>query len=74
MAALAQRALTNYHPVARTPSRLITLARAWQRWRAITRERRVLAGLSEYELKDFGATRGDVERELSVPFWKYPPI
>jgi len=72
MAALALRSLTNYHPAAH--SRLAMLATTFRRWRNITRERRVLAGLNDYELKDFGATRGDVERELARPFWRSPQI
>jgi uncharacterized protein YjiS (DUF1127 family) len=73
MAALAQRVLTNYHPkVSARPSPLAVLAARLRQWHRLSSERRALARLSDYELKDFGATRGDVERELSVPFWKYP--
>jgi len=39
---------------------------AWQR-RA--EERAVLAGLSEYQLKDIGLDRGQVVLESSKPFW-----
>jgi len=75
MTALAQRALTNYHlTAAPRQSRLAVLAARLRHWQRISRERRVLAGLNDYELKDFGANRGDVERELSIPFWKYPPV
>ena len=75
MATLVQRSLTNYH-LAATPRRglLATLAASLRHWRRISRERQTLAGLSDYELKDFGATRGDVERELARLFWKYPPV
>ena len=75
MAVLVQRTLTNYHPIA-APRRslLAALAARLRYWHRIGRERRVLADLSDYELKDFGATRGDVHRELSIPFWKYPQV
>ncbi len=74
MATLVQRSLTNYHPTASIPSRLAVLAARLRRWHRVSRERHQLALLSDYELKDFGATRGDVERELSRSIWKYPPI
>ena len=75
MAALVQRSLTNYHLTAAPPRGLLAaLAARLRHWNRISHERRVLAGLSDYELKDFGANRGDVERELAKPFWRYPPI
>ena len=32
--------------------------------------RRELAMLSDYELRDIGLTRNDVDRELMKPFWR----
>ena len=75
MAALVHTSLTNYH-LAATPRHglLAALAVGLRHWRRISRERQALAGLSDYELKDFGATRGDVERELARPVWRLPPV
>jgi uncharacterized protein YjiS (DUF1127 family) len=36
-------------------------------------ERAALARLSPRELADFGASTGDVYRELSTPFWRAQP-
>ena len=48
-------------------SRLIANLRLWRRR---IDERAALAKLSPRELADFGATTGDVYRELSTPFWR----
>ena len=74
MAVLAQRTLTNYHLAAPRRGLLATLTARLRHWHRINRERQVLAHLTDYELKDFGATRGDVERELRKPLWRYPQI
>jgi uncharacterized protein YjiS (DUF1127 family) len=34
------------------------------------RQRRDLAALSDHNLRDIGLTRGDVEIEISKPFWR----
>lgn len=39
-------------------------------WRRRARERRRLAELSDYELRDFGASSVDRFHELSKPFWR----
>jgi uncharacterized protein YjiS (DUF1127 family) len=39
-------------------------------WRRRIYERRALASLTPRELADFGATTGDVYRELATPFWR----
>jgi uncharacterized protein YjiS (DUF1127 family) len=78
MAGFAYPSLTN--------SQLSTLARAGRRgwplsrlvatlrlWRRRIDERAALAKLSPRELADFGATTGDVHRELSTPFWRAQP-
>jgi uncharacterized protein YjiS (DUF1127 family) len=41
-----------------------------QIWRQRVRDRRSLAGLSDYELNDIGITRADRFHELSKPFWR----
>ncbi|HEY1720099.1 MAG TPA: DUF1127 domain-containing protein [Magnetospirillaceae bacterium] len=46
---------------------LLDLVRLWRR-RA--RERAELAGLTEYELHDFGASRSAVAGEMKKPFWR----
>ena len=51
-------------------SRLVTNLRLWRRR---IDERAALARLSPRELADFGATTGDVYRELSTPFWRAQP-
>jgi uncharacterized protein YjiS (DUF1127 family) len=39
-------------------------------WFRHVESRRSLAMLSDYELRDIGLTRNDVERELIKPFWR----
>jgi len=39
-------------------------------WRRRARERRLLAGLSHEQLKDFGLSRADALREAAKPFWR----
>jgi uncharacterized protein YjiS (DUF1127 family) len=39
-------------------------------WFMRVESRRTLAMLSDYELRDIGLTRNDVERELMKPFWR----
>jgi uncharacterized protein YjiS (DUF1127 family) len=51
-------------------ARLIATFRLWRRR---IDERAVLAMLSDRELADFGATRADVYREQSTPFWRAQP-
>lgn len=38
-------------------------------WQRRAEERSVLAGLSDYQLKDIGLSRGQVTAESSKPFW-----
>jgi len=38
-------------------------------WRGRFRSRRELEELSDASLRDIGITRGDVHRELHMPFW-----
>jgi uncharacterized protein YjiS (DUF1127 family) len=39
-------------------------------WQYQARQRRQLLGLSDRDLKDFGAGRADAEREGCKPFWQ----
>jgi uncharacterized protein YjiS (DUF1127 family) len=39
-------------------------------WRERARERRQLAGLSEFQLRDIGLSRAEVEIELMKRFWR----
>ncbi|WP_462383931.1 DUF1127 domain-containing protein [Pseudomonas sp. Marseille-QA0892] len=51
------------------------LVRAFKRiarWRALARQRRALASLSEEALKDIGLTRAEQEAEWKRPFWDDP--
>jgi uncharacterized protein YjiS (DUF1127 family) len=41
-----------------------------RQWFMRAESRRELAMLSDYELRDIGLTRNDVERELMKPFWR----
>jgi uncharacterized protein YjiS (DUF1127 family) len=41
-----------------------------QLWRERKRQRRALAGLSDYMLKDMGLTRGGVVMESGKRFWE----
>lgn len=79
MAGLATTSLINSQPLAARPwgegrpgllARIVSTVRAW---RQRSRERRVLASLTERELADFGASTADVYRELSAPFWRALP-
>lgn len=45
---------------------LLVLEDAWEK----ARQRRDLAGLSEFDLKDLGWTRSDAAAELAKPFWR----
>jgi uncharacterized protein YjiS (DUF1127 family) len=40
-----------------------------RQWFMRVNSRRQLAMLSDYELRDIGLTRSDVNRELMKPFW-----
>jgi uncharacterized protein YjiS (DUF1127 family) len=79
MAGLATTSLINSQPLAARPWRdgrrglLARIASTVRHWRQRSRERRVLAGLTERELADFGASTADVYRELATPFWRALP-
>lgn len=51
-----------------------TIVRQLQRWRDLYRQRRQLAALSDFMLKDIGLSRADAEREASRPFWDDGPL
>jgi uncharacterized protein YjiS (DUF1127 family) len=39
-------------------------------WKSRSRERQLLAQMSDSELKDIGASRYDAEMEIRKPFWR----
>jgi uncharacterized protein YjiS (DUF1127 family) len=39
-------------------------------WRERARQRRQLAAMDDYLLKDIGLTRADVDHEAGKPFWR----
>jgi uncharacterized protein YjiS (DUF1127 family) len=39
-------------------------------WRRRAAGRETLRGLSDYDLRDIGVTRAEVERECTKPFWR----
>lgn len=51
-----------------------TIVRQLQRWRDLYQQRRQLAALSDFMLKDIGLSRADAEREASRPFWDDGPL
>lgn len=51
-----------------------TIVRQLQRWRDLYRQRRQLAALSDFMLKDIGLSRADAEREANRPFWDDGPL
>ncbi len=77
MAVIAFPSLTNSQPLGGRSGAgrrtLAHLAATLLLWRRRIRERRALAGLTERELADFGATTADVYRELATPFWRAQP-
>ena len=44
-----------------------------RRWLEAARQRRQLATLNDYMLRDLGLTRADAEHEAARPFWDVPP-
>lgn len=49
---------------------LIGIVRAWRRARERARVRRLLATMSERELRDIGISHGERVYEVSQPFWR----
>ena len=43
-----------------------------RRWLETARQRRQLAALSDYMLRDLGLTRAHAEQEAARPFWEVP--
>src|SRR3712207_1295079 len=50
--------------------RLIRAVETAARWRQVINERRMLAGLDDRALHDFGVTRAEAIREAEKPFWR----
>lgn len=55
---------------AKSKAYLIVLRDLFNAWNQRARQRRALAQLSTYQLKDIGITRSDAINEASKPFWK----
>jgi uncharacterized protein YjiS (DUF1127 family) len=79
MAGFAHPSLTNCQlsaaPVQARPrkgllARLVAIIRLWRRR---IDQQAAIASLTDRELADFGASRADVYRVLSTPFWRAPP-
>lgn len=49
---------------------LLAAAVTLHRWQNRAAQRRILAGMSDYHLKDIGLSRADVEGEAAKPFWQ----
>jgi uncharacterized protein YjiS (DUF1127 family) len=73
MSAFVHPPLTYSQPLATERAARRGLLTTLRLWRQRIRERRALAELTERELADFGASSGDVYRELSTPFWRALP-
>jgi uncharacterized protein YjiS (DUF1127 family) len=78
MAGFAHQSLTNFQ-LSALPARQRTrhgegllprIAATLSLWRRRSRQRATLARLTDRELADFGASRADVYREVSTPFWR----
>lgn len=50
--------------------RLMRAIETAARWRQTINERRMLAGLDDRALHDFGVTRAEAIREAETPFWR----
>jgi uncharacterized protein YjiS (DUF1127 family) len=55
------------HPVTRILMSIFTMMITWQER---IRQRRDLASLPNYLLKDIGFTRADIWQEIEKPFWQ----
>jgi uncharacterized protein YjiS (DUF1127 family) len=77
MAGFAHPSLTNsqlsLRPAKRLEGLLAGFGNTLRVWRRRIHEREALARLTDRELADFGASRGDVYRVLVAPFWRAPP-
>jgi uncharacterized protein YjiS (DUF1127 family) len=64
---LMARTANHRHHVGFNPLNLIkTIARHYRQ----RREMNNLLGLADYQLKDIGLTRGDIQRESIKPLWR----
>jgi len=48
----------------------VSAAATVELWHERARQRRQLASFNEFQLKDIGLSRADVEGEISRPFWR----
>jgi uncharacterized protein YjiS (DUF1127 family) len=75
MSATTNRSLINFQLgrpsiTARVASLAKSARRTLQLWRSRVRERRAFPVLEERDLRDFGMSRWQVQRELAKPFWR----
>jgi uncharacterized protein YjiS (DUF1127 family) len=49
---------------------LVAAAATLELWMERAHQRRQLARLNDFQLKDVGLSRADVENEVSRPFWR----
>jgi uncharacterized protein YjiS (DUF1127 family) len=49
---------------------LARLVELLQEWRERYRQRRQLAGMDDYMLRDIGLSSADVDQEIHKPFWR----
>ena len=52
------------------PQLIMTVLTEFAAWQNRARQRRHLAGLDDYMLRDIGLSRADVHREISKPVWR----
>ena len=57
-------------PPSLTREILLAAVLTLQRWQSRAAERRLLARMSDYDLKDLGSSRADVEGETAKSFWQ----
>lgn len=61
---------TRVAPYATRPARpLAELLKLMRRWVEVSRQRSVLAAMTEDQLRDIGITRADADAEAARPFW-----
>lgn len=67
---LTNRQAGSITPTPRTRHLLRSLGNLFRRWQARRRERRTLELFDERDLRELGASRWQIERELSRRFWE----
>jgi len=60
----------NSRPTFSLPDVVYEAAGLLARWRRRVADRRSLARLDDFMLRDIGLSRGDIEMEIGKPFWR----